>query len=271
MATNTKDPKIQMLALKIFSETGSGHAVAKKLGIGSTTAYRLLHAAGADVPNHTDPKPRKRLVSQEMLNQVLADYSAGMKWSQLESKYGVGQYAMREAIRRNGLTLKGIGGQYRVFTDLEKLEIERLYRSGWSQQLIALQFESSQITISRLLSDLRVRARGEKASGEKHGSWNGGVVKTNQGYVLQYVPQDHQMASMRIKTGYVLQHRLNLAEKIGRPLTSGETVHHINGDRSDNRPENLQLRQGKHGKGVVMKCACCGSTDIISTKIAESD
>lgn len=29
--------------------------------------------------------------------------------------------------------------------------------------------------------------------------------------------------------------------------------------------------QGKHGKGVVMKCACRGSTDIISTKIAESD
>ena len=88
MATNTKDPKIQMLALKIFNETGSGHAVAKKLGIGSSTAYRLLHAAGADVPNHTDPKPRKRLVSQELFPLILADYAAGMKWPQLESKYG---------------------------------------------------------------------------------------------------------------------------------------------------------------------------------------
>ena len=271
MATNTKDPKIQMLALKIFNETGSGHAVAKKLGIGSSTAYRLLHAAGADVPNHTDPKPRKRLVSQELFPLILADYAAGMKWPQLGSKYGIGQYAMREAIRRNGLALKGIGGQYKIFTDVEKAEIEKLYKSGWTQLQIALQFATTQITISRLLSEMRVRARGEKASGEKHGSWKGGVVKTQQGYVLQYVPHDHPMAAMRIKTGYVLQHRLNLAEKIGRPLTARETVHHINGDRSDNRPENLQLRQGKHGNGVVMKCSCCGSTDIISTKIAEAD
>jgi hypothetical protein len=33
-------------------------------------------------------------------------------------------------------------------------------------------------------------------------------------------------------------------------------------DTQDNRPENLQLRNGNHGKGVVMQCACCGSRDI---------
>lgn len=41
--------------------------------------------------------------------------------------------------------------------------------------------------------------------------------------------------------GRILEHRLVMSQLIGRALLPGETVHHKNGRRADNRPENLEL------------------------------
>lgn len=79
--------------------------------------------------------------------------------------------------------------------------------------------------------------------GVNNAQWKGGETVTTHaggGYIKELTP-GHPRADAG---GYVLQHRLVVERQIGRLLKSTERVHHKNGNRQDNRPENLELWTG---------------------------
>lgn len=82
-------------------------------------------------------------------------------------------------------------------------------------------------------------ARPSKNMGEPGNRW---FLDNRSGYVIHHTDGKREF-----------QHRLVMEKILGRKLTKHETVHHKNGIRHDNRPENLELWATDHGRGQRAK------------------
>lgn len=173
----TLSPDLIELAVKEYSRLKSGNAVAKRLGVSHSSAYRLLNAGGVELPDRFAPEiqERKKKLHGDAKRLAGADYLAGASRKEMCEKYGVGWYSIKTAVKDLKLSERDRGGKYRRLSDEQKCEAIRLYQEEYlSQVQVAAKIGCSQIIVSRILKKAGIATRGGRPSMHRHSAYKGG-------------------------------------------------------------------------------------------------
>jgi hypothetical protein len=93
--------------------------------------------------------------------------------------------------------------------------------------------------------------------GAGNSAWKGGRLVASNNYIYVWLEESSPYFPMATHNGYVMEHRLIIAQSIGRCLLRTEHVHHKNGMKDDNRIENLQLVSQADHHTFTKMCAHC--------------
>lgn len=99
----------------------------------------------------------------------------------------------------------------------------------------------------------------------------GSIHTVAQGYnIIKVLPDTPGIKVMYgpNRNGWMYEHRYVMQQKLKRPLLKTEHVHHINGIKTDNRAENLELWKGAHPRGVRDKDYHCPGCRCFEKRLA---
>ena len=100
---------------------------------------------------------------------------------------------------------------------------------------------------------------------DSNANWKGGRTRHKAGYVMVRAPAHPRVK----KSPYVFEHILIAEELLGRYLEPGESVHHRNGVRDDNRPENLELWTRPQPAGIRVSDAIAWAYEILDRYVVQ--
>lgn len=230
---------------------GTVQRLRQQYDTGWTQIARVLRDAGVY-------EGRRRSHRIEIELELCRRYKAGESLKQLAAAYGHTPVWVLNALKWHNVARRPAGMPVPPHVP----QIRELREQGLGARKIAKQLGISVTSVQKWLSKWGVASPPEdRVRGPEHPLWGGGEI-TVGGYRSVWLPVNDPLQVMAWGSGYVPEHRLVMARSLGRPLGRRETVHHINGDKQDNRLENLQLRNGQHGKGVVLACMDCGSHNV---------
>lgn len=258
-------PEQQARMVEMYAQGISRRDIAREMGTAIETVTKYLTANGVSLRPWYFHK-----ITPEAERDIVARYEGGALIATLATDHGCDQNTIRKVLRRHKVAHRDDRGRARIYTAEERETVRRMAAEGKSQNQIALALGSAQMTISKLMREEGIApAQTGHATGARHYNWSGGRTKHPSGYWQVRLSPDDPLFSMANRAGTVMEHRLVMARSLGRPLERRESVHHINGDRMDNRIENLQLRKGQHGHGHAYRCLDCGSHNVVAVHLEE--
>lgn len=144
---------------------------------------------------------------------------------------------------------------------LSSVELSKLYlEEKLSAQAIGKKHNCSYGSVISALRKCHIPLRTQRdalglviRTGANNPSWKGGRYKDKQGYIHIRINKDSPCYSMASSNGYVAEHRLVMAQHLGRPLKSSEQVHHIDGRKDNNGILNLMLTDIHHHEKYTLK------------------
>lgn len=123
-------------------------------------------------------------------------------------------------------------------------EVEQWAKEGISLAEIARRIGTKHQLVKKFLVEHGIEYTPYKQTMQNNTFWRGGRIVDDDGYVLIKSP-DHPYKD---RHGYVREHRLVMEQQLGRYLLPTEVVHHRDGNKQNNTPENLEVfgSNGEH-------------------------
>jgi DNA-binding CsgD family transcriptional regulator len=181
-------------------------------------------------------------------------YHSGLSMNEVGRQLGHHHSVIKYHLIRNNVPIRPQSVSQRK--NISSKEIAKLYKDGMSAVEIADEFGITYQCVYDRLAEygMKIRSRKEQIKimiqrgtynipkGPNHPNWNGGITIDNNGY-----------RHININGKYIPEHRIVWEKKHG-DIPDGWIVHHLNGNKLDNRIENLSAMPRKqHSPKLIIE------------------